>query len=86
VGYREALNRLRANHDYVNVARYDLELVRHLGQGSPLAVEAEAEARAIFTRVGARRYLEVLDAAVAEGAIVPRQVDARRQVSVANAP
>ena len=63
-GYREAIARHRSIGSNLAVAEYSLDLVRLVGGNHPAAREAAAEARAIFARVGAQPYLELLDAAM----------------------
>jgi class 3 adenylate cyclase/predicted ATPase len=64
-GYRDALSRLRDLGEDINVARYALDFVTLVGADHPATREPAAEARKIFERVGARPYLERLDAALA---------------------
>ena len=63
--YHEAMAIHRSISANVAVARAGLDLVHFLGGTHPAAQDAAAEARAIFERVGARPYLDFLDAAVA---------------------
>jgi tetratricopeptide (TPR) repeat protein len=63
-GYLDALARCRARNDAFDAARYGLELVRLVGLDEPAVRSAAEEARAIFQRVGARPYLETLEAAM----------------------
>jgi len=64
-GYRDAIARHRAIASDLAVAEYALDLVRLVGGNHPAVHEAAAEARAIFARVGAQRYLDLLDTAMA---------------------
>ncbi len=64
-GYREALARLRDLEQDFDVARVGLDFVLLVGADHPATREPAAEARTIFERVGARPYLERLDAALA---------------------
>ena len=63
-GYRDALSRYRAMGLAFELACADLDLVVLMGLDQPATREPAAEARAIFERVGARPYLERLEAAV----------------------
>ena len=63
-GYREALARYRDLEQDFDVARLGLDFVLLVGADHPATRDAAAEARAIFERVGARPYLERLDAAM----------------------
>jgi class 3 adenylate cyclase/tetratricopeptide (TPR) repeat protein len=63
--YHDAMARHRAIGSDFAVARAALDLVHLVGGHHPAAREATAEARAIFQRVGAQPYLDLLDAAVA---------------------
>ena len=62
-GYRDALSRHRAMGRAFEVACTDLDLVVLIRGNEPATREAATEARAIFERVGARPYLERLEAA-----------------------
>ncbi len=62
--YGEALRRFRALGLDFELARTALDLVLLVGPGTPEAVAAANEARTIFDRLGARPYLERLDAAM----------------------
>ena len=64
-GFRDALARLRAIGEDFELARTGLDFGLLVGPGEPAARAAAAEARPIFERVGARPYLERLDAAAA---------------------
>jgi class 3 adenylate cyclase/tetratricopeptide (TPR) repeat protein len=67
-GYRDALARFRAvNHDF-GLACTALDFVLLVGPENPAAFAAAGEAQAIFERVGARPYLEHLEAALARPA------------------
>jgi class 3 adenylate cyclase/tetratricopeptide (TPR) repeat protein len=63
--YRDAIARFRAIGWDILVGRSALDLVRLVGGSHPAGAEAGAEARTIFDRVGAKPYLELLEAAVA---------------------
>jgi class 3 adenylate cyclase/tetratricopeptide (TPR) repeat protein len=67
-GFREALTRCRDLGLDFDVARLSLDFVLLVGADHPATREAAAEAHAIFERVGARPYLERLDAAMASSA------------------
>jgi tetratricopeptide (TPR) repeat protein len=67
-GYRDALARFRAVSRDFDVACTALDFVLLVGREDPSARAAAEEARAIFVRVGARPYLEHLEAAMARGA------------------
>ncbi len=64
-GYRDAIARYRAIGADIWVARAALDLVRLVGGKHPAGQDVAMEARAIFERVGAKRYLDLLDAALA---------------------
>jgi class 3 adenylate cyclase/tetratricopeptide (TPR) repeat protein len=64
-GSREALTRLRSIGADFEVARAVLDFVLLVGADHPATREFAAEARAVFERVGARPYVERLDAALA---------------------
>jgi tetratricopeptide (TPR) repeat protein len=59
--YGESQEALRALGTVVELGLTDLDLVRFLGPDDPAAAEAADEARAIFTRLGARPFLDRLD-------------------------
>ena len=63
--YREAMARHRSIGSDLAVAQAALDLVRLVGGNHPAARDAAVEARGIFERVGAQRYLDLLAAAVA---------------------
>ncbi len=63
-GYREALDRLRAQGMDFALACTGLDFVLLVGPQEPAARAAADEARAIFERVQAHSYLELLDAAM----------------------
>ena len=63
--YQEALRRWRETCRDWAVAVCGLDFVRAVGASIPEAQAAGEEARAIFERVGARVYLERLDAVMA---------------------
>jgi hypothetical protein len=65
-GYRDALARFRAVNRDFDLACTALDFVLLLGPEDPSARAAAEEARAIFERVGARPYLERLEAAMAQ--------------------
>ncbi len=79
-GYREAMSRQRqVGADFV-VALLGLDFVELVGGDHQAIREAEAEARPIFERVGARPSLERLEAALARPtstAVAPRNKDGR---------
>ena len=75
-GYREALSRYRAMGLALDLACADLDLVVLVGGDGPATREAAAEARAIFERVGARPFLERLEAAVGPQAAALRGITA----------
>ena len=62
-GYREAASRWRELGVRFELALCDLTMVRSLGSASPEVREAAAEAREIFTMLGATALLDQLDAA-----------------------
>jgi class 3 adenylate cyclase/predicted ATPase len=64
VGYRDAVARFRAVNQDFEMACTALDFVLLLGPEDPSALAAAEEARAIFERVGARPYLEHLEAAM----------------------
>ncbi len=64
-GYRDAAARWRALGVRFDLALCDLTMVRALGTGVPEAREAAAEAREIFSALGAVALLALLDAAEA---------------------
>jgi hypothetical protein len=71
-GYRDALARFRAvNHDF-DLACTALDFVLLVGPENSSALAAAEEARAIFERVGARPYLEHLEAAMGRPAVTGR--------------
>ena len=76
-GYRDAIERYRATGADVWAGRSALDLVRLVGGGHPAARQAAAEARAIFERVGAKPYLELLDSALAGTGINAKPVASR---------
>jgi class 3 adenylate cyclase/tetratricopeptide (TPR) repeat protein len=65
-GYRDALKRYREIGFDFEVARVELDMLMLLGPDLPEARAAAEEARAVFERVGARPYLELLDAAIGD--------------------
>ena len=67
MGYRDAAARWRELGVRFDLAMCDLTMVRALGTGVPEAREAAAEAREIFTMLGATALLALLDAAEAAG-------------------
>jgi hypothetical protein len=71
-GYRDALARFRAiNHDF-DLACTALDFVLVVRPENPAALAAAEEARVIFERVGARPYLEHLEAALARSVVTAR--------------
>jgi len=64
-GYREAMARHASVGTDLARARAGLDLVRLVGGSHPAGREAASEARAIFERVKAQPYLDLLDAAEA---------------------
>jgi class 3 adenylate cyclase/tetratricopeptide (TPR) repeat protein len=71
-GYRDALARFRAvNHDF-DLACTALDFVLLVGPENSSALAAAEEAKAIFERVGARPYLERLEAAIGRPAVIGR--------------
>jgi class 3 adenylate cyclase/tetratricopeptide (TPR) repeat protein len=79
-GYGEAIARFRSISSDFNAAQAALDLVRLVGGSHPAAREAAAEARGIFERVGAQRYLDLL-AAAAAGTGIDARPAASRDVS-----
>ena len=75
-GFRDALARLRAIGEDFELARTGLDFGLLVGPGEPAARAAAAEARPIFERVGARPYLERLDAAAAGATIADARATA----------
>ncbi len=65
-GYRGALKGYREIGYDFQVARVELDMLMLLGPDLPEARAAAEEARAIFERVGARPYLERLDATIGD--------------------
>jgi len=65
-GYRDALKRYREIGYDFQVARVALDMLILLGPDLPEAGAIADEARAVFERVGARAYLERLDAAIGD--------------------
>jgi tetratricopeptide (TPR) repeat protein len=65
-GYRDALKRYREIGFDFEVARGELDMLMLLGPDLPEARAAAEEARAVFERVGARPYLERLDATIGD--------------------
>jgi hypothetical protein len=67
-GYRDAMNHHASVGADFPRSRAGLDLVRLVGGSHPAGAEAAAEARAIFERIDARAYLDLLDvAAVGKG-------------------
>ena len=64
-GYREAIHQLEAIHVDWLAALLGFEVVSLIGGDHPASREAAARSRAIFERVGARPWLEKLDALMA---------------------
>jgi tetratricopeptide (TPR) repeat protein len=69
-GYRDALKRYREIGYDFQVARVELDMLMLLGPDLPDARAAAEEARAVFERVGARPYLERLNATISDARIV----------------
>jgi hypothetical protein len=69
-GYRQAFLYFRSIGAAYLLASHELDLVLLVGAEHPAALEAEAEARPILERIGARPWLELLDAALAANAAV----------------
>lgn len=65
-GYRDALKRYREIGYDFEVARVELDMLMLLGPDLPEARAVAEEARAVFERVGARPYLERLDATIGD--------------------
>lgn len=65
-GYRDALKRYREIGYDFQVARVDLDMLMLLSPDLPEAGAVAEEARAVFERVGARPYLERLDATIGD--------------------
>ncbi len=63
--YRDAVGRYRAAGEDLELACVGLDFVALVGPDEPTAYAAAIDSRAIFERVGARPYLERLDAALA---------------------
>ena len=66
-GYRDALARYRAQGRDLDLARTSLDCVMLARPDGPEARAAAAEARAVFDRVRARPYLELLEAVATRG-------------------
>jgi class 3 adenylate cyclase/tetratricopeptide (TPR) repeat protein len=64
LGYRDASARLRAIKVDLDLATVTLDAVRLLGANDSTLAAAAEEARVVFDRVGARPYLELLQAAM----------------------
>ena len=64
LGYRDALGHLRAIKVDLDLATATLDAVRLLGANDSTLAAAAEEARVVFDRVGARPYLELLQAAM----------------------
>ena len=64
-GYREAFARLEGIHENWLLALLGFEFVALIGGDHPATREAAVRSRAIFERVGARPWLDKLDAALA---------------------
>jgi class 3 adenylate cyclase/predicted ATPase len=77
-GFTEAVGRFRAIGADLFAAQAGLDLVVLVGPDEPAARAAAAESRAIFERVGARAYLDRLDAALAGG---PREATSAPSVT-----
>jgi hypothetical protein len=70
-GYREAVERLEAIHIEWLVALLGFEFASLVGVDHPATREAVARSREIFERIGARPWLEKLDALEASPSAVP---------------
>jgi hypothetical protein len=70
--YRDAVARFRSIGFNILAGRSALDLVTLVGGTHPAGFEAAAEARTIFERVGAKPYLDLLDAAEAGPGIAAR--------------
>ena len=66
-GYRDALRRFEAIESHFPRALVAVDFLVLLGPDEPAAVAAAQEARIVFDRVGARPYLERLEAALTSG-------------------
>jgi class 3 adenylate cyclase/tetratricopeptide (TPR) repeat protein len=71
-GYRDALARYRGIGHALELGRTSLDFLRLLGPSDPSVDVAVDEARSIFERIGARAYLDQLDAAMARPPAVGR--------------
>jgi len=69
-GYRDALKHYREFGFEFEVARIELDMLMLLGPDLPDARAVAEEARSVFERVGARPYLERLDATISDARIV----------------
>jgi hypothetical protein len=70
--YREALREFRELGLVVAEADVGLDFVTALGPSAPEALTAAEESRAIYARLGATKWLERLDALLAQEAGAPR--------------
>jgi hypothetical protein len=64
-GYRDAIRQWRNLEAWFELALCQLDFVRFVGGASPDVAAAAAEAREIFTRLGAPAFLQRLEEAVA---------------------
>src|SRR4029077_936354 len=84
--YRDALAQYRAIGHNFDLACAGLDCLLLVGPDEPLPREAAAEARAIFARVGARPYMERLDAGITERADRGSRAVAPESRAVAESP
>jgi class 3 adenylate cyclase/predicted ATPase len=84
-GYRTAIPLLRSINANLFLATAGIDLAFILGGRHPAAVEAAAESRAIFERVGARAFLDQLDVAMAGTGLESRAASASNAATAAEA-
>ncbi len=65
--YRAAIPKLQELQLPLDEALLAIDLAYVLGPADPLTIETASRARALFTRIGARPYMDQLDAAIAHG-------------------